>query len=256
MGVNGLMLKYIPHTVDGCNVFFILLIVLLTAFPCYGWHSGTLGAGVSAAADPCASYLVCQGFEGAGYDNSESWTEAGAGTKDEDYTTIHLVGDQSLAMVSTDWSQTNTSYVSFTAQDNAYSYFQFQVNSTTASQNIMMLADSSGNNLCYVALLSTDVLHVDCGGTADTVGTLSINTTYHIWVEHEKGTGANGHCRVAFSTDGSKPASGNNFAESSECTGTAQTARLLLGGYAETPTTVMVFDKARVKSTAIGANPD
>ena len=50
-----------------------------------------------------ANYLVCQNFEGTGFDNSEYWIKGfedtpSTGVVDEDYTSAPLIGSQSLRM--------------------------------------------------------------------------------------------------------------------------------------------------------------
>lgn len=204
-----------------------------------------------------ASYLIKQDFEGTGYDNGETWTEAGTATPDEDYTGVALAGSQSLRVVTT--SATSRSSVSFSAAGTVEVYFLFRpvVASAEAGLTIVQLrsADDAAEAI-RLRWLSSGRLDVRAGGgtVASPVTVLSVDTTYHVWVRFVVGTGANAVATVAFSTTGTRPSSGNEFAQTSNGTATANAGILRLGTITTT-TVEMIFDKVRVDDATIGDNP-
>ena len=97
------------------------------------------------------------------------------------------------------------------------------------------------------------------GGTesSNSVGTLSVNTTYHFWVNYLKGTGSNAKITAAFSTDGVRPTSGDNYVESTNGTATTNSARITLYGPYTTSSQCFdaLYDKVRIDDALIGDNP-
>lgn len=205
----------------------------------------TIGAG--------ASYLIDQDFEGAGYDNGETWTEAGAGTIDEDYTGTVLDGTQSLQLAGTS-AAANTSST-FGNQSEVWMYALFRlVNLPGSTENIINLRTTGGAD-CYIARINTSgQLTVANGPTATCVTTVSTGTTYHIWCYYKTGTGANAILNVAFSTTGIRPTSGNNFAQVTTGTAATDPDRIRIGT-ASSITHSVIFDKIRVDNVQIGDNP-
>lgn len=206
---------------------------------------------------PAPTYLINQNFEGAGYDNGETWTESGAGTRDEDYTGVVLSGSQSFRMVT---SGANLStYTSFSANSTVYGYFLFRPVSNTGAYRLCSIRDNaggSGNAVCYIIVNADGTVGVRAGsaGTVNTVGTVSNGTTYHVWLTYTKGTGANGFGSVAFSTDGIKPTSGNNYAEHTNGNATADGEKIMIG--TDTAHTFeAVVDRVLVDDEPIGDNP-
>jgi uncharacterized protein YcfL len=172
----------------------------------------------------CAGYLVCQNFEGTGYDNSETWTEDTEGActgcvMNEDYTTVHLRGDQSMLMTSGDapsWSVTD-----FAAQSGVYGFVRLRVTNMPDIDNsdiVTVLSDYSGgapttviaaniyaNGNVRLSHLNADtelLTYCDTGA-----GTIAINTTYYVWWYGAKGTGSNGVAWVKFATTNEEPVS-------------------------------------------------
>lgn len=241
------------------KTILIFLLLVFAASPCLAGSVQDKLKGVvkakGAAADPCASYLVCENMNGTG--TPTGWTDVQPANSvvNWDYTTTALEGTQSLLLDYNAYGLTVGTYYDFTAQNNAYAYGLYRYNYLIGQQEIQ-LQDSSGNKLCQALLLVSGKLRADCNVSADTVSTMSTNTLYHVWVEYEKGTGANGVCRVAFSTDGTKPANGDNYAAATTCNGTAQASRFYLGGTGSENTLIKIIDKVRVKSTAIGSSPE
>ena len=204
-----------------------------------------------------ASYLIKQGFEGAGYDNSETWTEAGSGTIDEDNTSTPLVDSQSLRITTS--ANTGLSEASFADRSDLWVYFQFRPEAIPAATSQMAQILNGTTEVVRIRLTSTGALEVrPAGGTAiATVSTLSATTLYHVWVHYVKGSGADGYASIAFSTDGTKPTSGNNFRESTNGTGTLDANKLRLGpGTAGSTTQDLTFDKVRADDATIGDSPE
>jgi hypothetical protein len=205
-----------------------------------------------AAAGGGATYLVDQDFEGAGYDNGETWTEAGSGTKDEDYTGTVLDGSQSLRIAQS--SQNATTQTTFTANDEVWVYALFRPVSIPASTQTILEVKNNTTSLVQLRHPGDGHLRVQGSTTATTVGLVSAGTTYHIWLRYVKGTGANAIASIGFSTDGTRPTSGNNFAQFTTGDATLQADVLVIGGPGIT-TQEHIWDKVRVDDVVIGDNP-
>lgn len=213
----------------------------------------------AAAAGP--SYLINQNFEGAGYDNGETWTENNAAWN-EDYTATVLVGSQSLYGIST--TSARTDFASFSGQVDVWAYCRFRIvsggsewPSGSATWSIFRIANSSGTSVAQLQLRPSNKFRVN-GGTSssDSVGTLSDDTTYHAWLHYTKGTGSDAVITGGISTDGTKPTSGNYFVSLSNGTSTTDAARIYLvcdssGGVGME----VIFDQILVDETTIGDNP-
>lgn len=211
-----------------------------------------------------ATYLVKQDFEGTGYDNSEIWTESGAGTANEDSTTTPLVGSQSLRCT----SSANTVRVespNFASITEIHIYFLFKPGNTVASGNtrkILTLENSGAGTAEGIILTDGESLTITHGGAdATTVGAMSDGTTYHVWGRWKAKVGASdGEGEVTFSTDGIKPTTGNpNFASFSNGTGSSTAMRAIAIGNAPDDgnvTWTTDFDKVRVDDEVIGSNPE
>lgn len=204
---------------------------------------------------PPVDYLVAEGFEGTGYENT--WNET-FGSPDEDYTGVILVGSHSFRL-----SQAGASvqtYTTFTATGEIWGFFKLrpitiQVGNT---RTIATVANSAGTTLLASFLVTSGgALRVagQGGGTATTVATMSNGNTYDVWFRYKKGTGANAEVEAAFiAAGGSKPTSGNNFAGYSTATSTADAARFYLGDNASS-THEYIFDRVLIDNAAIGDNP-
>lgn len=203
-----------------------------------------------------ATYLIKQDFEGAGYDNSETWTESGSGTVNEDYTTspAPLVGSESLSLSGT--TVNPNTYASFSGGATIEAYFQWNRSSTT-SKRVFSLRNSSGTAVATVVMETGGALTARCGssGGTTTVSTTSTATTYHVWLRYVKGTGANGFASVGFSTDGVRPTSGNNYAEHTSGNATTDAARVMCGSDINT-NAGDIYDKVRVDDMTIGDAPE
>lgn len=202
------------------------------------------------------SYLVNQNFEtpSTGYDNGESWTEAGTGTVEAANTTTVIAGSQSLQINLV--GQTGSTYIAFTAQGSLFCKFRFRVASTnTGNQVVATIRDSSANILGTLTLAGMNrVIRATAGGgSANTSSTLlPLDTNLYIWFEYVKGTGSNAICRAGWATTDTKPtmtATGTVTAVSSNGTVTADATRLYLGNTG-TGTVECFFDVVQAAAAA------
>jgi hypothetical protein len=180
-----------------------------------------------------SSFLVNQNFEGTGYDNGETWTEAGTGTVDEDHTGTVIAGSQSLQINLA--AQTGSTSVTFTAQGTLYTKFQFRVASTN-SGNVTIATIRNGSTTLGTLLLigaNRTLRAVAAGGSnASASATIALNTNIFIWFEYVKGSGSNAICRAGWATTDSKPALTSTGAQtclSSNGTSTSDANTLYLG---------------------------
>lgn len=241
------------------NTRLLTCLVLLLALPCLAPTRVMRG---NARAVPVvtsgATYLVKQDFEGTGYDNSETWSEAGTGTVDEDYTSVVLAGSQSLRIV-TSGTVGRTTSPTFTAQADVWVYCLFRPVSIPATQRWVFQLRDASSALCSLRFNSSGTLTIragSAGGTA-TVTALSAGTTYHIWMHYIKGSGSDATGTVGFSTSGTKPTSGNEFASHTAGNATTDADRLELGDAAgaSSGTIEYLYDKVRVDDASIGDSP-
>jgi hypothetical protein len=200
------------------------------------------------------TYLLQENFEGTGYELS--WTEA-AGTPDEDYATAPapLAGSHSLRLDGTSVTQRADSPAFATTTD-LWVYMLF--NPTT-------LPGSGNNDFFHIRNSTTQVLaaQLNASGTVrvsvgnnslSTVSTMSAGTTYHVWVHYIAGSGSNAFGSIAFSTDGTKPTSGNPYTEITTGTSTLGGDNLRLTATA-TNGGIFIMDKVRADDATIGDNP-
>jgi hypothetical protein len=227
----------------------LCLIIFLIAICSLSWAGQGMGPGPGckgyAAASECDGKLICQNFEGAGYDNSESWT--GAGNYDADYTTTVLRGSQSLAL----WLSGNETSPTFTASDTVYFHFRvrFKDDTTPPAENVLFRVRNSTTILGKMAL-QTDGTYTCRQGTGTTVAgstSPSANTDYHVWGQYSKSTGSNGIMKIYIGTDLNKPASAD-----CSCTNGSETSQAdnIYFVYSNTDANnVMVIDQILVKAT-------
>jgi len=226
---------------------FALLILLAMCVPAHAIMF-ICGDTAAAPADECDGMLVCQNFEGTGYDNSESWTESGA--PDEDWTGTILRGSQSLLLDDND-----NVYLAFTAQSEIWTHFLFQtVDATPASDLFIMRLTNGTTTQVYLRLKTSGVLRAESlYGVYAQGGSLADNTTYHIWTRYKKGTGVNAEVDVYYGTSATIPESATiSF---SNGTGTLDINRitLLADPSSGTATADVFIDQVLVDDASIGS---
>ena len=102
---------------------------------------------------------------------------------------------------------------------------------------------------------STGTLRVNVGANSlSTVSTISASTTNHVWIHYVAGSGANAVGSVAFSTDGTKPTSGNNYTEITTGTSTLSANNIRLTSAAANGG-VFIMDHVLVDDASIGNSP-
>ena len=184
-----------------------------------------------------ASYLVNQNFETAttGYDNSESWTEAGTGTVEAANTATVIVGSQSLRVNLS--AQTGTTYASFTAQAALYTKFRFQVASTNGGNQVFAtIRDGATVLATYTMAGGSRVLRATAAGGANGTSTSAVplDTPLYVWLEYEAGPGTLSVARIGWATTDTKPSMASTDAKTGVSTSTSAPAgtsanRLYLG---------------------------
>ena len=245
-----------------------ILILLLASASCLFGQGLTLKnpSFVASLAKPATggavpTYLINQNFEGTGYDNGETWTETlSSGTIDEDYTGTVLAGSQSLRMLTTGFTQKNDS-PSFSGGQVRYAYFMLRPVAIPAGGFETYLfrwqTSASGRGSLTLNNAGTLTFSGNVSGSITTVGTMTAGTTYHVWVSIDT-TASPETVTVGFSTTGTRPTSGNNYASGTvEITDGASidTIGLANGGGGSGPTPEMIFDKVLVDDVQIGDNP-
>lgn len=223
------------------------------------------GSGASSP-PPAATYLVNQRFEGTdnnGYDNSETWTTS-TGSPNPDYNTTVLdpAGSHSL-FLNANGNNVRVRH-DFTGADTLYGYLMWRrvAGSVPAGDRTLLeLTINGGTTRCFALNFTAGgalkIVDLSGGVTGTTVSTMSLDTTYHVWWSYTKGTSMNAYASCAFSTTGTQPTSGNNFADwpSSNGTSTAQGGRVWLGHSGTNANADMIFDKVLIDDAVIGSNP-
>jgi hypothetical protein len=198
-------------------------------------------------------YLLSENFEGTGYENV-GWTETG--TPDEDYTATVLEGSQSLFLDASGSANQHANSPTVADQTEIWVYFLFRpVTFVSAGNANVIEIRNNTTTLFTMQVSSTGTLRLAGSvNSLPTVGTMSVGTTYHVWLRYVVGTGANAIYSGGFSTDGIRPISGNNFTQATTGTetNTANNVRLLATG---SNLTQWIFDKIRISATIIGDNP-
>jgi len=194
------------------------------------------------------TYLLNEGFEGAGYENS-GWSAFS--TVDPDYTTTALAGSQSLRCSGT------SSYImrSLAPGNSFYCYFQIRWLSFAPYKFVVDWLDASSSSISRV--ITDDfphklgIVHGNVSASGSTA--LSANTTYHVWVEWTRSTGSDGTMKLFVSTTGIKPASPEANITTGNGTGTI--AKFDIGPFDAAATTDVIYDRMLIDDEPIGSNP-
>lgn len=204
------------------------------------------------------TFLINQTFEGTGYDNSETWSE-GAGTPNEDYTSVVLDGSQSLYMNGTAATQ-STDSPNF--GDTGEFYFKFYFRPVTlpgaAREIIRFQLNAAQSGVSELQINSSGQL-VYFNGTASTttVSGMTAGNDYTIWGYFKKGTGSDGIATVAWAPktgSETKPTSdggGVGYANKTNCNGTADVDQFRVTAQFSTSGPEYVMDKLQVSTTDI-----
>jgi hypothetical protein len=210
-------------------------------------------ATVAAATPPASgsSFLLEEGYEGTGYENT--WTAAGTGTVDPDEASTVIAGSQSLRVNLS--AETGSAYAEVSAQSHLYTKFRLRVASTNGgNQTIATIRDGTTTLGTLVLIGVNRVLRVvnPGGGNGSSSATLPTNTNLFIWFEYVQGTGSNAIVRAGWDTSDSKPSlasSGAQTCYNGAGTSTATANRLYLG-HSVSSTYECFFDAVQVSATA------
>jgi hypothetical protein len=223
----------------------LIILLLFLLIPSLAFADGMV-IGSGAAGNECTGYIVCQNFEGTGYDNSETWTEGivGGGTVNEDYTTTALRGAQSL-------------YVGSTTYDLNYALITFTPSQPTVGIRMLFrpleITDQDSEFISFndanCKILTNGKLSCSHGST-EVYGayTLSVNTTYYIWIDYTVGTGNNGILSLYVATTSTKP--GSPDIATTAGTGTSNVNECYVISHYELKS---IFDQILIKSSTIGS---
>jgi hypothetical protein len=192
---------------------------------------------------------INQNFETAssGYDNNETWTPVGTDANNiisPAQSTVHLVGNQSL-----EFSTTNAGgpYTKCVIDPSEEWYFTFKLRPHLASANssfsCFAFLDAGGTVQFRVRILasSSRTVNIVAGNQATTIGGLTLDTTYTFFGHCKRSTSSNGIGEICFSTDGSRPTSGNNYATYTNGTSTGFYGQIVCGIFSAGTTTVDCF---------------
>jgi hypothetical protein len=210
-------------------------------------------ATVAAATPPASgsSFLLEEGFEGTGFENT--WTTAGSGTIDPDETTVVLVGSESLQFILS--GAAGSSYVEFAGQSSLFCKFRFRVASTNGGNQSVVTIRNGSTVLGTLTLAGANrsLRTLAAGGAnANSTDVLPLNTDVYVWFEYVAGTGSNAICRAGWATTDSKPAltsTAGKTALSSNGTATASATRLYLGN-TNSGVVECFFDAVQVSASA------
>lgn len=211
----------------------------------------TVASGGGGSAD------VTENFETptTGYENS--WTTV-TGTPNPVQSTsgLSLEGSQCLSVPSE--SAACQLYTAFSASDKAYAFFELRFSTLPGGGDTTQFGFGNGTDIMIAAsqggvgefkLYSAGEDAFASGSAANATG-----TTYYIWLEYEKGTGANGVFRLYRSTDTTKP--GSPDAAITTSNDTIQVSRFYLGNDWSGNAGNFYIDKLRIsRTTAFGSNP-
>lgn len=192
----------------------------------------------SHASAAAATYdLVEENCEGTG--TPSGWTDSGS--PNWDYTTTVAQGSQAVFVGSG-----AASYKTFTGNTTVHICTRFRIPSSIpgVTTTYQAIRDSGGSALATFRVNSSGQFIVFANGSESTATVSSIvaDTWYYVWGTFVSG----GTCSVAFSTDGTKPTSGNAFTSKTGGSGTA--ARLQLNP-------VAIYDRILASTSSIGDNP-
>jgi hypothetical protein len=242
----------------------LIILLLLLCSPAYAedvqvarLSRAVVGGGAPAAApvNECDGKLLCQNFEGTGYDNSESWTESGEETYtvNEDYTSTILRGTQSLYMYAADVSTLGETKAALGATyTELYGFFRIRlVTLPLVPYSVISLFDDSANQPFLLYIDIDGSLSINHGST-EGYGTfeMSAGTTYYVWWYWQKGTGVNGVAWVKIDTDNTIPVSNDCSITAGNSAYSATKFGFIVGAY--TGIHSFIIDQVLVDNAAIG----
>lgn len=207
------------------------------------------GAVTNNSTQSSITYLVNQGFEGTGYDNSETWTATG--TVDADEASVFSVGSQSLEIN----SSASLDFVvspAFSAQSTVYCRALIRYTGTPGSANDIFAFRASTSARLRVFLATDGRIGIDHGTTATTYTTaaVSADTWTYLWFRYTASTGGdNGVAEASFATSNSRPTTGTAYVTLTTGSETDSVTTLRIGIGSGTITRQFYVDDVKVAAT-------
>jgi len=196
------------------------------------------------------TFIVDEKCEGTG--TPAGWTNA-SGSPNWDYTAVPLEAAQSLYLASN--AAIVRARIDWTDLTEVWIYFLWRfTNGTVPGAGAVAFGGLSANGSAATTIPLTLSSASRLAFSASPTATVTVDTTYHIWLHYIQGTGANATVDIGFSTTGVRPTSGTGFAQTTIGAQTTLAGRLWLGPSGTTLLCDTIFDKIRVAATQIGDN--
>lgn len=206
---------------------------------------------VNRAAAPGGGYLINEGFEGAGTPTGWSKDETGGGTVDFNATVDPLEELQSLRITGT-----TTTFVfataTFAPQSTWGVYCIFQYSGQPSSTSVFVSVGDGTTTFCDVRVHNSTadrLVFTPAGDSTDNMNGFAPNTTWHMWLDGQKGTGADGVVSCFLSSTPTKPGSPSGTSSVATFTTDATTLRFFSNSRGQGPITV---DTVKVAAVALG----
>ncbi len=187
------------HLHGASKVMRRLVLILLLSLTCFAQEINVRHHPAPAPSG-CTGYLVCQNFEGTGYDNGETWTSESPTVLDPDYATAPLLGSQSLR-VSESGGTAKGAYKDFTVGAHKYGFFILKMTAIGSGSNTFLMLGNGSGPWAYIYRNAADgALKVYVGGTLTGTVTIDPGTAYNAWWEYSN----NSRFRMWVSTNTTK----------------------------------------------------
>lgn len=200
------------------------------------------------------TYFLTENFETptTGYENG-GWSTSG-GSPNPVYSTsgLSLEGSQCLRL-----NQSSATLVGLNKSD-LYGFMKLRILAHNASIGGRAFAIFYNSTPQFqVGIDGSRQLFISHGSQSATASaTFSDTTTYFVWFEYHKGTGANGTASAAISTTSTKPLSGSNFCSLSNGDATVNIIELLMYSDSSSVHEDFAVDMIRLSDSPIGDNPN
>lgn len=230
------------------NVIISILGLLVLSTTAYaGWYYAVADSGGTCADSTCDGFLICQNFEGTGYDNGETPTEnVGDGTIDPDYTTDPGRGSQSIELTGS--ASYSSIYWTISTGGTVDIHFMVKIPDTTPTGTTTIYTDSGNYS---VQLLSNGNIRLYHGSayTSTVSPPFTDDTWAHVWIHLEVSTGADdGVYQLYVAPDRYKPET--PIISGSNGNRTGNPAGVMLRGYLASAG--IYFDQVLVSTSVIG----
>jgi hypothetical protein len=231
--------------------YLIILALLIPSLACADSVIVAKKKAAACADSSCTGFLVCQNFEGSGYDNSETWVDADD-TPDPDYTTVKLRGDQSF-FCDGSGGYCAKKTPTFSASGELYYFFRFRTSALVNWTTYFWGKNSGGTDKLKVEIWADgtfNVIHGSANANSSS-GAIAINTTYYVWLYYKKSaSGAGDGLYKAYVGTSTSFASATQIVNGSNGNSEDDLNQVQIGK-SNTATTA-IFDQLLIKTSAIG----